>query len=135
MFRQRRPTPFPFPPKRRTSPEGRPQQMWECLRSTRVTFNSINAEIPSNFSQDLGESPPQRMLLQKVANLLGVVMSPAGQDWPVLGLKTSVALRNTSLHPPATINPLVGFSAFMIFERFRANIDKMSCGRSVKLIN
>ena len=104
--------------------------MWECLRSTRVTFNSINAEIPLNFSQDLGESPPQRMLLQKVADLLGVVMSPAGQDWPVLGLKTSVALRNTSLHPPAIINPLVGpgykwvnineFAAFMIYERFRA---------------
>ena len=101
-----------------------------------MTFNFLNAEIPSNFSQDLGETaPPQRMLLQKVADLLGVVMSPAGQDWPVLGLKTSVALRNTSLHPPAIINPLVGFSAFMIFERFRANIDKMSCGRSVKLIN
>ena len=104
--------------------------MWECLRSTRVTFNSINAEIPLNFSQDLGESPPQRMLLQKVADLLGVVMFPTGQDWPVLGLNTSVALRYISLHPPAIINPLVGpgykwvnineFAAFMIYERFRA---------------
>ena len=57
-----------------------------------MTGIDSNVEIPSNFSQDVNVGfPPQRKLLQKVASLLVVsVISPAEQDWPVLGLNFSV---------------------------------------------
>ena len=80
------------PPKRRTSPEGRPQHKCLFLRSPRITGNSSNAEIPSNFSQDLYEGfPPQRKLLQNVDWIpLDFLISPVGQDWPVFELNSSV---------------------------------------------
>ena len=100
------------PPNKRTSPDGRPQQRWFCLRSTRLTDVASNVETPSNFSQDpyVGSFPPQRRLLQKLANFLVLVISPAGQDWFKAGLNSSVASRwfpKSSFVPAAIINPPV----------------------------
>ena len=99
------------PPNNRTSPDWRPQQRWRFLRSTRVTGNSSNVEIPSNFSQDLSVcdlQPPQRRLLQKLADRLERLVSPAGQDSLENGLSFSVNSSGTHLLvPPAMINPPV----------------------------
>ena len=97
------------PPSNRTSPDWRPQQRWLVLRSTRLTGNSSNVEIPSNFSQDLNVgAPPQRRLLQKLADPLARLISPAGQDSFENGLIFSVEwIRPSFFLPAAMINPPV----------------------------
>ena len=105
------------PPNNRTSPDWRPQQRWFFLFSTRLTGNSSNVEIPSNFSQDLSvcdllcvgwRSPPQRRLLQKLAYPLARLISPAGQDSFENGLIFSVEwIRPSFFLPAAMINPPV----------------------------
>ena len=84
-----------------------------------MTGNSSNVEIPSNFSQDFHPGyPPQRRLLQKLTDILGRVVSPAGQDSLENGLSFSVNWsRPCLLVPPAMINPPV-IPGYCTFENY-----------------
>ena len=99
-----------------------------------MTGNSSNVEIPSNFSQDLSvcdllcvgwRSPPQRRLLQKLADRLERLVSPAGQDSLENGLSFSVKWFRAVpcwsspclLVPPAMINPPV-IPGYCTFENY-----------------
>ena len=97
------------PPINRTSPDWRPQQIWNFLHSTRLTANASNVETPSNFSQDLNvESPPQRRLLQKLARIVPLLIFPAGHDSFENGLNFSVGSgRPPSVAPATMIKPPV----------------------------
>ena len=92
------------PPINRTSPDWRPQQIWLFLRSTRLTDNASNVETPSNFSQDLNVGcPPQRRLLQKLAERLPLLISSAGHDSFENGFNFSVGSRSPPSFCPATM--------------------------------
>ena len=101
------------PPINRTSPDWRPQQIWCFLCSTRLTDNASNVETPSNFSQDLNvessgpPKPPQRRLLQKLAEFLPRLIRFVGHDSFENGLSFSVGRDPAPLDPATMIKPPV----------------------------